>query len=533
MAKSKRSRAAVHNYNCNGANQIKPIHCANNVGFTQKDIDRHWEVFPNHVKDFILRSSDGYLSIIKLIKYWSSPQSIQFTRGDLAVGICGTIWHLALVYLKLDMFNEAQALTINGSFLHQCYNSSIEYIISVVPADGLKLISENELPYFIRGLSTIGSRDEMKAHIEIYVPKDFTQEMNNFSHWSFKENRMGFIDHISDDWSGTSGHCHRSSSAGNDAAHKIKLIMVDDANEAERHSFGIGSSATLKSLFNEYADKRAISLRSLRFSFAGKILFLSSAGHKTPEELGIQDQDVIKVHDTSKPRESIDDDNDSNRTRLSTLSPISNKMSKDKRSKKAKKGKKIKSQKHQEEYRTKNLEEHKVEHSKRLTKIHDEAQAQFKRIRQRLNNLIIERSPRKVKSKRPRSPELEPTIPPNPTKEGTGGKAGKSRYKIQVGEVQNLYKTSKPSAMANNTSLHLPSLDLHGYKRHEALAKLDESLKVWVEMAMQGSYPFVQPAEIVCGCGNQILSETVQDWIRSNSKVSNAPKVRPSRGMML
>ena len=40
----------------------------------------------------------------------------------------------------------------------------------------------------------------------------------------------------------------------------------------------------------------------------------------------------------------------------------------------------------------KTLEEYKVDHSKILTKIHEEASAQFKSIRQRLNNLAIERS---------------------------------------------------------------------------------------------------------------------------------------------
>ena len=42
-------------------------------------------------------------------------------------------------------------------------------------------------------------------------------------------------------------------------------------------------------------------------------------------------------------------------------------------------------------------------------------------------------------------------------------------------------------------------------------------------------YPFVLPDTIVCGCGNQVLSKTVQEWIRSNDRVSNAPKVKVQR----
>ncbi|KAL7542962.1 hypothetical protein ACHAWF_007288 [Thalassiosira exigua] len=46
---------------------------------------------------------------------------------------------------------------------------------------------------------------------------------------------------------------------------------------------------------------------------------------------------------------------------------------------------------------------------------------------------------------------------------------------------------------------------------------------------MQGSYPFVRLATIICGGGNQILSGTVQEWIKSSNRVSNAPKVRSFR----
>lgn len=532
MAKSKRSRATVHNDAGNGAVQIKTRCCTNNIELTQEAIDRHWGALPAQAKAFILGSPDGMFSLSKLVKFWSLPQIVESTRGGIAGSICGATWYLALVYLKLHMFKEARALTINGSFMHQCYNSSIEYIISISdPAyKSGGVITDNELPYFVRGRSSVRSPDAMKSYIETYLPKEYTQMMTSFANLASKKNVMGYIDQISDDWKGTSKNCHRSSSASNDGA-QIKLILADDANEDDRQSFDIGSSTTLKALFNDYAEKRGISLRSLRFSFAGKMLFLSSAGHKTPEEFGMQDQDVIKVHDTSKHQESSDDDSHSSQTRCSTPLPIK-KKTKAKRSKKAK-GKNKKPRQQQDEYCTKTLEEYKVEHSKRLTKIHDEAQARFKQIRQRLNNLVIARSQRKIKSQCPRSPKPESSLPSlanNPFKEGLGGKAGKSHYVIQVGEVQNLYKTTKPS---HSTSKPLSPLDLHGCTRDEALAKLDERLKAWVDTAMQGSYPFVQPAVIVCGCGNQILSETVQDWIRSNDKVSNAPKTRSSRRRMV
>jgi hypothetical protein len=45
-----------------------------------------------------------------------------------------------------------------------------------------------------------------------------------------------------------------------------------------------------------------------------------------------------------------------------------------------------------------------------------------------------------------------------------------------------------------------------------------------MDAAMKGEYPWVIPAVIVCGGGNQILSETVEAWIREKKNVANAPK---------
>ena len=35
---------------------------------------------------------------------------------------------------------------------------------------------------------------------------------------------------------------------------------------------------------------------------------------------------------------------------------------------------------------------------------------------------------------------------------------------------------------------------------------------------------FAMPVDIICGGGHQILSEVVEQWIRTNRKVANRPK---------
>jgi hypothetical protein len=341
---------------------------------------------------------------------------------------------------------------------------------------------------------------------------------------------MNYVGSIGADWSGSGSSPksqQRSPSKTSDGTN-IQIILVDDTNEDECHSFDIGSSTTLKTVFNEYAEKRSVSLRSLRFSYAGKTLFLSTIGNRTPEEMQMRDRDVISVHDTNTSSSQESSNNTSNETNKSSSSKNSKSSSSKSSSKKNKGKKNKKSKKHPIYSSTLSLDEYKAQHSKVLSKLHEEVQSQLKDIRMRLNALDLERQPPKQKKKNKRKDKSKVgcvDFQVLPTKPGVGGKAGKPFFPVQVGEVQNLYKTTKPTILSSRlSSYNTPVLDLHGCTREEALVKLDDSLKVWVDVAQRGNYPFVMSAEIVCGCGNQILSETVQEWIKTSRHVCNTPK---------
>mmetsp|Transcript_12539 Transcript_12539/g.20273 ORF Transcript_12539/g.20273 Transcript_12539/m.20273 type:complete len:203 (-) Transcript_12539:557-1165(-) len=86
---------------------------------------------------------------------------------------------------------------------------------------------------------------------------------------------------------------------------EISIVLLDEENNVEC-KMKIGLSMTLKSLFNEYADERGVSLRSLWFYYEGSKLFLSSAGKKTPSELGMKNLSTIIVIDTAKSAKKED-----------------------------------------------------------------------------------------------------------------------------------------------------------------------------------------------------------------------------------
>ncbi|KAL3768182.1 hypothetical protein ACHAW5_007916 [Stephanodiscus triporus] len=175
------------------------------------------------------------------------------------------------------------------------------------------------------------------------------------------------------------------------------------------------------------------------------------------------------------------------------------------------------------------VDDYKRQHSMILSKLHEEVQLRLKDIRTRLNALDLDHQQPKSKNtgiKKSTPTKEGPDDQMLLRESGVGGKAGKAYFVVQVGEVQNLYKTTKTSALASpmHGQSGLPTLDLHGCTRVRAVVKLNKSLKVWVDTAMRGYDPFVITAVIVCGCGSQELSETVQEWIKSTSQVRNAPK---------
>ncbi|KAL3770451.1 hypothetical protein ACHAW5_001205 [Stephanodiscus triporus] len=236
----------------------------------------------------------------------------------------------------------------------------------------------------------------------------------------------------------------------------------------------------------------------------------------------MKDHDVIMVHHES---------NSNKKNMVDITSQKYNVMTKKKKKSKVVRNNKSNANKKEQVKQDKpaipSIEDYRRHHSILLSKLHDEVQPRLKDIRTRLNTLDLERQPPKTKNKginksTKEGPEDQILLPNS----SLGGKAGKAYFVVQVGEVQNLHKTTKTSALTS--PLHgrsgLPTLDMHGCTREEAIAKLNESLKVWVDTAMRGYDPFVITAVIVCGCGSQVLSETVQEWIKSTGQVRNAPK---------
>eukprot|EP00571_Detonula_confervacea_P009215 CAMPEP_0172320536 /NCGR_PEP_ID=MMETSP1058-20130122/40741_1 /TAXON_ID=83371 /ORGANISM="Detonula confervacea, Strain CCMP 353" /LENGTH=519 /DNA_ID=CAMNT_0013035817 /DNA_START=64 /DNA_END=1623 /DNA_ORIENTATION=- len=487
-------------------------------------IEFHWKNLSLDLKQFLLKNPHE-LSLRKFVHFWTAPSRAENTSPNIAASICGCSWYLALNYMSIGKIVEARALTLNGCFLQQCYNTSIEEISAVSQSVSGEQFREH-LPFFTDGLLAISSEERMSAFLSNKVSSDYQRRMSFATHTTQSKKKVqDYVNQISNDWdNGKATNVRRKKdrrrrasvdSLPADSFIEIKLV---DAKTKEEIKMRQGLSMNLKSLFNKYAEDRNISLRQLRFSYEGRTLFLSSVGSKTPQDLGIKHLDSISVTDNASSAPHEEESSSSSDESKENARP-SNKSSKGKSQKKCRRASWAGADVIGEDERLKLI------HSRQLSQVFAEVAPQFEHIRQKLNALNLTCTPPKIKRRNKKLPVAIEPLPlvNNPNCDGLGGKAGVPFYAVHVGEANNLYKITKP---LQGKSI---SIDLHGFTKEEALSELDAKLPEWVDIAMQGAYPWVISTVIICGGGNQILSQAVDQWIKCNDHVAKAPKKKFSR----
>ena len=252
-------------------------------------------------------------------------------------------------------------------------------------------------------------------------------------------------------------------------------------------------------------------VQSLRVSHHDRPIFLSSSANKKLDDLNICDGDVLSYVDAQRLSQVSAQD-----------SPTNNASAPRSKQRRNTGSKKFKNSSVQLSYQTSTPKE---VHSKLLTQLHEEAEPMFREIRKKLNDLAIKKQPN---PKRTRSKVQAQCDRNNPSDVGIGGAPGNIMFEVVVGNVDDLYKSSKPGSGRNsqtkNSTKRRLSIDLHGKSTDEALKSLDDSLPSWLEIAMRGSYPFVSAVDIITGGGHQILSEVVENWIKRQRHVARRPK---------
>ena len=249
----------------------------------------------------------------------------------------------------------------------------------------------------------------------------------------------------------------------------LRFLQGQDKDEFTfRHQFVISTAAALKTVFTTYSDTRGISLKTLRFSYGGKILFLSQIKNKTPTEMCMKDMDVVIVEDTScqlrDPRKA-----GSFEKKISISdNVVKTNQTKSSNGSKRKKSRRNQTTKHIQRNSSvadnvKTEEELKIKHSKQLTKVHEELHPHLKQIRQRLNNLVLDRSRPKRIARKPSKNAATLTTQSFVDKSYIGRKAGTSHFIINahIKFVQNMEADREQKQQQQHLHAHFRFARLH------------------------------------------------------------------------
>eukprot|EP00584_Thalassiosira_punctigera_P003793 CAMPEP_0172538824 /NCGR_PEP_ID=MMETSP1067-20121228/10140_1 /TAXON_ID=265564 ORGANISM="Thalassiosira punctigera, Strain Tpunct2005C2" /NCGR_SAMPLE_ID=MMETSP1067 /ASSEMBLY_ACC=CAM_ASM_000444 /LENGTH=480 /DNA_ID=CAMNT_0013324399 /DNA_START=123 /DNA_END=1564 /DNA_ORIENTATION=+ len=388
------------------ASRMNNVHLVHRM---EAAISRQWKSLPKEAREFLLETPLESLVLQRFAEFWSSPSGIEYAwSSGLKKSVRDASLSMALNYLYLGQPREARALMLNGLFMLECMNSGIDRI-AIWCRENPNAPCPSWLIHFGHAFHSVKTPVAMEELLKGGVGK--------------------FVGQIANDC-GYSTERKRNSSSEASPGSQIQLVIADDARTDERQTLNIGSSTTLKTLFNEYSEKRGVSLRSLRFTHGGKTLFLSNAGKRTPDELDMKDGDVINVCDANHLARETSGGGGTKKEKAAAPKQHAIKHNNSRKGRKGGKTKKMQL-KQKEAVKT---EDHMARHSTMLTRLHEEMQPQLKRIRTRLNALDLQRQPSKQKrhlKKKDTKQDVEwRTRLPCP---GVGGKAGRPRFDVQVG----------------------------------------------------------------------------------------------------
>ena len=158
-----------------------------------------------------------------------------------------------------------------------------------------------------------------------------------------------------------------------------------------------------------------------------------------------------------------------------------------------------------------------LDHSRKLTLVFEEAYELFSQQRQRLNELVLEKPKPKEKSTGGREKTITSQHLNHNGLVEIQSKAGNPVYRVIVGSEEFLYKSTKKSRHDEHTKPLI--IDLHGSTKEGALEKLNIELPKWIDKAME-KHPWIVRVDIVTGCGCQVLADVVEQWIREKKTVA-------------
>ena len=290
----------------------------------------------------------------------------------MAVNI-GTAHTLALEYFNIGAYSNAKIMTLCGAFFKQCQSAGtpIEVMKTMTVKDDTNPV---ELPHFFQGVKA--SRDQLatSAYLQRMLPMKYTKMLGLTKHTKNSPG-MQYCDIVGRDWNNGDAKPKRKQAASDDHT-EINVIFRSGDGSSKDEVMVVKRSHVMKNLVSQFAETSGASLRSLRFSYHGSTLFLSSVGKKSLDQMGLQDNDVIEVTSLKSSE---------NNPVACPPAPSKKKAGGKKKTQRKNNGKRSKKQTEPPTYVANSSEQDKLAHSLKLTKVIEEMEPRLKLIRQQLN----------------------------------------------------------------------------------------------------------------------------------------------------
>jgi hypothetical protein len=242
-----------------------------------------------------LADTDQDMDLHKLIVFWADHLILSTPSNTCSLR--GNSWSLALKYLEIGKSRTARNLLLNGSFLQEAFHNPMLRIMVSLRSGQVSFLPRYEVAK---------KACESLTTLQLFLERSTPLEYCNLNTFGIENNMNDIVSCVSNNWQEGKGMASNGRLGLSRADTRVICIVLMDEYTEEKVKIEIGRLAALKSMFNNYAEAVEMSLRSLCFSYKGTALFLSLAKNMTPDQLDMNDLDTIMVTNMDRISEGLE-----------------------------------------------------------------------------------------------------------------------------------------------------------------------------------------------------------------------------------
>ena len=215
-----------------------------------------WSTFPARAKN-LLADTNQDMDLHKLIVFWADYLILSTPSNTCS--LCGNSGSLALKYLEIGKSRTARNVLLNGSFLQEAFHNPMSRIMAS--------LRSGRVSTFLPRYEVAKKACESLTTMQLFLERSTPLEYRNLNTFEIENDMNDIVSCVSNNWQEGKVMASNGRLGLSRADTRVICVVLMDEYTEEKVKIEIGRSATLKSLFNDYAEMVEMSLRLLRFSY--------------------------------------------------------------------------------------------------------------------------------------------------------------------------------------------------------------------------------------------------------------------------